>query len=231
MIKIRRTPEEPEDLTEQRNRAKLGQTATYNVPGVVKLLDKDFYGMCYLCGGEAGKEYNIEHLRPHEGGTYLDLKFSWDNLFLCCPNCNGMKNKKKYAKDIIDCCKEDPERLILQEVKNGKIRIVPQEDMKNVNRAKNTAELIEECFYSTKTEQQAMKCESRRYELTSKTVTFYKLLNKYWDLREEGKDCTAEKAQIEEMLQPSSPYAAFMRSFIRERLDMFGEFEEWVNPN
>lgn len=223
MIKVSRTPTEPDALRIERE-----QNGSYNIPEVVELLDHDFHKICYICGAYAGSENNIEHLRPHKQGKYPELKYAWNNLFLCCPNCNSIKTRKRFDQDVIDCCAEDPEYFIRQEIDNGRIRVVPQEKMAGLKRAQNTAALVDACFHSASAKQQALKCESRRDELKRKTIVLCRLLGQFWDLREANEDFSRQYDEIRDMLLSDSTYAGFMRTFVRDRLDMFPEFERWV---
>lgn len=63
----------------------------YDDEDVRKTLYTDQDGKCYLCEQKTGKSFEIEHLKAKAEGFYPELKFTWSNLFLACPYCNGRK--------------------------------------------------------------------------------------------------------------------------------------------
>ena len=108
MIRIERK------MTEKAQRAitSLGEAkrrnTTYNTPEVTAALREMFHGKCYICENRDITSWQIEHLRPHR--EEKNLKYDWDNLFLACAHCNNTKLAK--YDPIIDCTKEDVEKLI-----------------------------------------------------------------------------------------------------------------------
>ena len=232
MVKIERTHPEPPELAEERNKTK----GEYNLPSVREQLKKDFYRKCYICGGSVRHGYNIEHLRPHHDGARKDLMLAWDNLFLSCPNCNSIKNQKSYETHIIDCCETDPEKMIRQEIYRGKVAVSVLENSPSRVDAERTAKLIEECFNCTTETQRAEICTQKRRELKALAISLCKKLRRYRDLRDSAENCneaacTKAKNEVLDMIDIRSEYAAFLRTFVRDRLEMFPEFESIVGAN
>lgn len=85
MVKIERTSTAPASLATEK--AKL--SGTYRGDDVVRQLKADFHGKCYLCEIDELQSVEIEHLKAHHNGADRDRMFDWNNLFYCCPHCNG----------------------------------------------------------------------------------------------------------------------------------------------
>lgn len=226
MIKNEKSPQVPDSLLEA---ARTNQ-GKYDGEDVVQALIRDFGGLCYLCGAPTEKDWHVEHLRPHKRGKYPDRKYDWKNLFLSCPNCNGIKGDR-YDGTIIDCCKEDPEKLICQRIDLAQITIDPQPGQEHNRTAQDTAELLRKCFHGNSSAPQTAKCAARRKELKFQTIDLCDLLYEYREKR--GTDEAEELYErIVDILMPCNEggetkygYTAFMRTFVRERLNMFPEFE------
>ncbi len=62
----------------------------YDGKEVIETLITDFHSKCYICGSKIEKDLVVEHFVPHQGKD--NLKYSWDNLFLACSYCNGIKS-------------------------------------------------------------------------------------------------------------------------------------------
>ena len=229
MVKIERTQPEPPELTEER----LKDGGEYNIPAVNKQLYKDFHKKCYICGKPVVSEgYEIEHLKPHDRGKKRDLKFDWNNLFLSCCHCNSVKNCNQFKTNIIDCCSEDPEKLIRQEIFRGRITACARKTAPNQETAENTAKLITECYNSKTTYQREISSESKRRELKAMAISLCKKLRHYRQLRDcENRNETEFKVaetEVLNMISKRSAYAGFLRTLVRDRLDMFPEFEKIV---
>ena len=97
----------------------------------------------------------VEHLLPHKNGEYVDRKFDWDNLFWSCGHCNGVKNRKEYDIGIIDCCKRDPEKLLMFDLVEGDVVVYPFDEYDR--EATLTAKLIYEVFNV-----KILECEFRK---------------------------------------------------------------------
>ena len=235
MIKIERTQPEPQGLAAQRECGR-----TYNIKSVREQLWRDFYGKCYICGASVESGSDIEHLRPHHGANDeigKQRKYDWDNLFLSCPNCNKIKNRGEFEENIIDCCREDPEKQVRQEVGHGRIQVKPRKNASDPLQAAATAKLIDACFNFKADSQAAENCRRKRWELKCMAIDLCKKLRHYRALRDDSKtrcsssDLARAREAVEDMIDPQSEYAAFMRTIVRDRLDMFREFEDIVGTD
>ena len=106
MVKVERSLPAPASLAMEKEKT----NGSYNGSDVVKRLMEDFNNKCYICEIDNLQDPQVEHLKPHFGGKYIDRKFDWNNLFWSCGHCNGVKNQRKYDEHIIDCCHSDPEK-------------------------------------------------------------------------------------------------------------------------
>lgn len=96
MVKVERSYPAPSSLQREKKKA----DGSYSEMDVVKQLEHDFRGKCYICEIKPLMDPEVEHLIPHKGNA--DLKFDWDNLFLSCYHCNSVKNQRKYDEGILD---------------------------------------------------------------------------------------------------------------------------------
>lgn len=139
MVKIDRTPAAPASLALEKAKAH----GSYCLPDVVRQLQRDFHRKCYLCE-LIPSDYQVEHLLPHHGGTDRDRMFDWNNLFLSCPHCNGIKNRKIYESNVVDCCRTDPESVLSHRITDcGHVAVTPLAD---TDEAKVTAQLLTDCY-------------------------------------------------------------------------------------
>lgn len=99
MVKVERSIPAPESLVQEMKKV----DGKYDRADVVERLKIDFNNKCYICELNDLQDPQIEHLKPHYAGKYIDRKFEWNNLFWSCGHCNGIKNQRKYDEHIIDC--------------------------------------------------------------------------------------------------------------------------------
>ena len=70
----------------------------------------------------------------------------------------NIKKESKYDDKIIDCCKEDPEKMLEQCYEEGHVNVY---NTVNEERAIMTAELIQECFEKRNTGIREAACQYR----------------------------------------------------------------------
>lgn len=216
MVKVERSYPAPESLASEKAKS----SGKYDEPDVIERLKQDFHDKCYICEMKGLQDPVVEHLLPHRRGKYLDRKFDWDNLFWSCGHCNGVKNRKEYDIGIIDCCKKDPEKLLMFDLVEGDVVIYSLDEYDS--EAKLTAQLIYEVFNLQNTGMRVQKSEHRLRKLQAEMNSFYKLLEKYKKFPR-NKRC---KAMIEASLRRESAFAAFKRAYIRKRQKEFPELLE-----
>lgn len=216
MIGVTRSPEVPMALTRGRSKDR------YRSQEVLDRLMEDFHGKCYICEISPLQSINVEHLRPHKNGAYPERMFDWNNLFLSCPHCNGVKAKPKYDEGIIDCCQRDPEALLEQDLIENEVhvRALVEDD----DEASLTAELIEEVFMSDNPAARSYEADMRTKELQKRMNVLYSSLRAY----KAGQGNTFAKRSIIAMLKPESKFAGFARCYVRKHIDRYPSLAPYV---
>ncbi len=209
MVKIERTPAQP---------ASLAKKISYREPDVIRQLNEDFHGKCYLCEIDKLQSAEVEHLQPHGGGEYL--KYKWDNLFLSCAHCNSVKNQKKYDGKILDCCKTDPEAVLEQILTEGHICV---RNLVDTPEARQTAKLLTECFEKTNTGIRIIECQTRINALNGTMNLLYKALEKYRQNPAGHNLCV-----LRGMLSRTYKFAGFTRTYVRMHLADYPGLAEYV---
>jgi len=97
MTNIAKSQPAPKCLSIEKNKV---NSKRCDCEGVKELLVKDFFNKCYLCE-EIDKDGIVEHFQSHRQGEYRDLMFDWNNLMLCCDNCNRIKGAR--YDNILNC--------------------------------------------------------------------------------------------------------------------------------
>jgi uncharacterized protein (TIGR02646 family) len=217
MIKVERSYPEPESLTKAR---KAGH-GKYNDRDVIERLMRDFHGKCYICEIKV-QDVQVEHLLPQKNGQYLDRKYDWDNLFLSCPHCNQVKNKKKYDEGIIDCCKQDPEEVLLFKLDKDDVKV---QCFNQDAKVKRTADLVEEVFTTRSSGGLTIQSEIRMRALQSEMSIFYTWLAKY----NEHPHNTLIRRTLLGLLKRSTEFAGFKRTYINEHKDKYEELYEMIH--
>jgi uncharacterized protein (TIGR02646 family) len=216
MIGVKRSPEVPAILAHSRAKDR------YRSQEVVDRLVADFHNKCYVCEIAPLQGIDVEHLRPHKGGSYPDRMFDWNNLFLSCPHCNKTKAKQKYDEGIIDCCVRDPEALLEQNLIENEVSVnVLVEDDRE---ATLTAELIEEVFMSDNPPIRGYEADMRLRELQKRMNLLYKNLAAY---KKNQSDRFAKKTLVA-LLRPESAFAGFVRCYVRRHLSDYPELAPYV---
>lgn len=218
MVKVERTFPAPASLETESKKV----TGSYSEPDVVRLLKKDFHNKCYICEMKNLQDPEVEHLLPHKNGKYPERMFDWNNLFWSCGHCNKVKNQKKYDAGIIDCCKQDPEKMIDFRLCENTIEVRAKngEDKKAVL----TAGLVQEVFNIRNTGMRVYKSHMRFQELN-------KEMNLLYDNLEEMKkrpDSKVVMRKLKALLRRESAFAAFKRYYVRENMEQFPQLEKYI---
>ena len=137
--------------------------------------------------------------------------FDWNNLFFSCSHCNSIKNRRIYEESVLDCCREEPERYISQELLDSHVRVLP---LNESDEARMTAQLITECFERTNTGIRIHACNIRVNALQETMSIFYRNLCEY------AKNPTPKiNATLLGMLDRSYKFAGFTRTYIRQHIE------------
>lgn len=221
MVKIERSFPAPESLAIEAQKS----SGSYEKDDVVQRLIADFHNKCYICEMKELQDPQVEHLMPHKNGKYPERKFDWNNLFWACGHCNGVKNQNKYDVGIIDCCKIDPEEVIVFRLQNEEIQVFAKD--KDNAQAVLTAELVTEVFELSNTSMRVYKSDLRFKKLNQE-------MNKLYDSLEELEaNPTSGFAlkKVKALLRRKSSFAAFKRNHIRENPRKYPQLLKYINNN
>lgn len=221
MIGIKRSAQAPRSL--------VAGTAVdrYRSRDVVEQLVEDSGNKCYICEISPVDDPEVEHLSPHEGGKFPERKYDWDNLFYACRHCNQVKNKRKYARGIIDCCKRDPELLLSQELAEDRVcvEVMDSDDCE----ARCTADLIEEVFMTENPALRELAASARLKALQLRMNALYTKLEEYQnEKREEGKPRAFTEKTVAAMLDRKAAFAGFTRCYVRMHLESYPELSGYL---
>ena len=211
MVKIERSKPAPKSLQIAKKKGK----GSYRRDDVIDRLREDFHDKCYLCETMGLQDPEVEHRLPHQNGKDLKRKYDWNNLFWSCGHCNNVKNRYYYSKNIIDCCKVDPEELLLFIAADESIQIEPMNKKKRS--AKVTADLLNDVYNLTNTGIRLAACDNRVKGVFIQMNLLFNAINNYID-DSSNKDY---EDTLKALLSRESEYAAFKRSYIRENKDLY----------
>lgn len=208
MVKIERSYPAPESLS---------QKQSYREDDIIQRLEKDFNGKCYICELDKLSDINVEHLNPHKGDE--NKKYDWDNLFLSCPHCNSVKNKREYDDKILDCCKVDPEEKINFDFDGKNIKVFAKDE--SDEKAVKTASLVYEVFNIKNTGMRVYTSAFRLNSLQKEMTIFFKALERY--IKENDK---MSLRILKSKLRRESGFAAFKRAYIRKNYENYKNYSE-----
>lgn len=218
MVYILKSQPAPESLAIE----KAKESGSYNKEDVVKRLEEDFHGKCYICEQNKPISINIEHFQSHQGN--LDLKFDWNNLFLVCSHCNNIKLAQ--FDNLLNCtvlsdnvemsiyhhCNPFPKEKAFFEIR------IPSD------KAIQTKELLDKSFNGEHTPQKTLESSHLRDLLLKEIKTFQNLLFDYFD---NSKD-EYFLLKIKEHLSNRSAFTAFKRWIVRENIALNEEFGQYI---
>ena len=214
MVHCDKSPVAPISLAKEKAK---GNNGSYREPDVAAQLKSDFHDKCYICELQGLQDPQIEHLVPHMGN--VDLRFDWNNLFWSCSHCNSVKNQRKYDGKIINCCKDDPEEHISFVFTDNQVNITPLDALES---SVVTAELVDEVFNLKNTGMRVIAADHRMKALQKEMNIFFNELERY-----EQHKSGMNKRRVAVRLSRSSAFAAFKRSYIRDRAE-YGELQEYA---
>ncbi len=204
---------------------------TYRCEGVAKQLNLDFKGKCYLCELKGLTSLNIEHFVPHRNDR--EIMYSWKNLFLCCPHCNGVKNDLRNKIGIILNCTEIGDQVDYA----IRYRIDPfpgeQADIQataNSQAILDTVNLLSEIYNGNYTDQKEIESGHLREKLQSEIKRFQKLIENYSQgIESAKKGRRGNRERILYHLSNESAFTAFKRWIVRDDDVLMAEFGNAFN--
>lgn len=222
MIKVKRSFPPPKILDYEKNK----KSGDYNQKEVWDVLVTDFRHKCYICENDRASSLNIEHKISHQGNR--ELMFKWENLFLSCEHCNGIKSTK--YDNILDCTNEsnDVENWIRYKIDPYPMKYVEIESLKNDIRVDKTVELLLKVYNGT-THQKNTEADNIRECLLDELLAFQQLLRIYYDRRSNGEEKLIAKSGIRKCLDSNSAFTAFKRWIVKDSDKLYIEFKEFLS--
>jgi hypothetical protein len=220
MVNFTKSQPAPECL--ERERTKTNGNVR-NCPEVRTRLGKDFHEKCYLCERhDVSKE--VEHFIPHKEDAVL--KFDWNNLFLACRHCNGVKSTKT---DILNCTNLGDDVLQWLEYRHSVEGLsgsnVSIHALREDERTNNTANLLTKIFNSNSDEGKFYAPILRTKlaeELQNVETTIETLLKR----KQDGFETNDDYLALQQHLSIQSPFFAFKYWFLRRHARYSREFQD-----
>jgi len=221
MVYFEKSQPAPECLEKEKHK----HNGNYRCEGVVEMLGKDFKSKCYICE-EKSTSFNVEHLVSYQGD--INLKFSWNNLFLACGHCNNIKLNKYDS--IINC-------TIKEENIEGRIKLLmnpfPKETVKVIaldenNSTKLTVELLNKVYNHGVTDLKNLDSANIRNKILDEIQDFQRNLTDYYKTINED-DKKHYLVKIKNHLSKNSSFTAFKRWIIKDNLVLKSQFEKYFD--
>ena len=193
---------------------------SYQKGKALDILVEDCYCKCYICEDKPTK-INVEHIIPHRSDP--SLKYNWDNLFIACGNCNGIKGT--HYDNILDPIKCDPEECIDLSINttNNFVATVDICAKQNDSATMQTVELLQKVYNGIDvTKMQKVECANLLKEhLLPNIRLFMQYILNYKEEPKDGNDILISKE-----LHRSSIYSAFKRKIVRDDPELSAKFAE-----
>lgn len=215
MVRVERSYPAPKSLETESTKP----NGSYNQKDVTERLKRDFHDKCYICELKGLQDPEVEHLLPHKNGKYPQRKFDWDNLFWCCGHCNRIKNSGKYDAGIVDCCRQDPEKLLKFTLEEDDVNVTAINPLDS--QAQLTARLVYETFNLKNTGIREAACENRLRSLCKSMDVLYRELDNYKRFPMSPRN----KRMMSSLLSRSSSFAAFKRGYVRDHSEEYPELQ------
>jgi hypothetical protein len=222
MVNVYKNPSEPKSLITER----LKKTGTYRGADVIKSLNDDFRGKCYLCENKGIVSINVEHFVAHRGVEAKRME--WNNLFYCCSHCNNIKGDNDVFNNILNCT--DPALNVTESIKltvdampKGEVIVTA---ISNDPVTKNTVLLLDKIYNGGHTGIKMLEGENLREKVNREVANFIDLLFDYFDNSHEPELVKRNKLLIKSNLNVGSPFAAFKIWRIMDNQKLKDEFSD-----
>ena len=205
----------------------LADKRKYDSKDVWEALSKVFHKKCYICETSEPQDINVEHFVPHKGDE--DLKFDWNNLYFSCGRCNNIKLSE--YDNLLDCC--DPNIDVVRAVKHlppstPYAKRLPIEAKYDDDKTKLTAKLLDKVFNSEHTVNKEISSSFLRKRVFDQYNLLFKELNNYYAAMALPEEKAIAVERIKLLLQPSSPYSAFISWCIIEDSELEPILQDFI---
>jgi len=211
MIRVYKSGEGPASLL-------VNNCNKYDGQDVQENLVKDQHEKCYLCEQRTTKSFQIEHLKPKADNYYPELKYTWSNLFLSCPYCNG---RKPNDYELLDPSANNVEDIIGHKL-DFAARSVEFKSVKAGTEEDFTVTLLDKIF-NGQNELRDVKGDILYKDLEREIVFFLGLLNNYKSLKN-----PENKQRIIDSLLITKEFLAFKYWIVKENDNLYQEFKTYM---
>ena len=191
----------------------------YNTQEVVKVLEKMFFGKCYLCEQDELSDPEIEHFVAHEGDK--TKKYDWNNLYYSCSRCNSIKSNRH--NNLIDCCDVSVDvfrrfRCLMPQTPDGPVTIEPMEES-NCVFTQNTVTLLDRCYNENNTPLRGITRSVLIEKLFSHYSAYLNHRCTIQDKRSTATELAHARERIQAMLKIEFPFSVFWRwHFLKDEI-------------
>lgn len=225
MIKIDRNLPAPPCLAIEKEKA----NGDYKCGEVLAYLVEIFHNKCYICEDKEPRSINVEHFKPHKKKD-KNLKFDWNNLFLCCSHCNNTKLAKTEYDDILDCTNPNHrvEDWIKYKMDLSTLKTKVQLEIKyDIESVRNTIELLD-LIYNGHTPLKIIESNNLRKAMLRELNEFKEYIGKYCNNTDKDERNIYLK-KIEAHLKRSSAFCAFKRWIVKENNAYMKDFSAFLD--
>lgn len=192
--------------------------SNYDGQDVQEQLVVDQHEKCYLCEQITGKDFQIEHLKPKAEDHHPELKYTWTNLFLACPFCNG---RKPNSSKILDPSQNDIETIIDQKIDFSNRKIVFTGDTAQIE-IKDTIKLLDKLMNGKKGIRD-IKTQLLYKDIEREISFFLSLLINFSD-----DPCDVNRNAIMDSLNIKKEFLGLKYNLLKENVALADEFSEYI---
>ena len=130
---------------------------------------------------------------------------------------------RKYDEGIIDCCKDDPEKLLTFRINENAVEIEKKEE-KEDKTLDRTIELLQEVYGIDNTGMREYKSDMRFKGVLRQMNLLYDNLEQL----KENPDSKMVQRKLKVLLRRESAFAAFKRCYIEEHKDIYPGLQKYL---
>ena len=190
----------------------------YDGQDVQEALVIDQHEKCYLCEQKTTKSFQIEHLKAKAAGYFPQLKYTWSNLFLSCPYCNG---RKPNDFDLLDPVSNNIEDIISHRLDLA-TKLITLESLRVGGQESYTVQLLDKIFNGKDTLRD-IKGRILYKDLERDMVFFLELLNNYKTINNQE-----NKQKIIDSLLITKEFLAFKYWIIKDNDSLYNDFKDYM---
>ena len=175
-----------------------------------------FTNKCYICERKEPSPYSltVDHFIPQNEDK--NLIYEWTNLYLCCSDCNGGRQKTTPKGGYLDPCNpnDDVENEIFYELRPYDFDkpVFIHSNTNPSSRVLNTINQLKRCHYGSKITR--IKYESFRNVIARRANKLITLILESKNAKDKNNNIeeAVKNAEIESFLSNDAPFSMLMRN-------------------